>query len=118
MAANQKLFSLSKISLLLTIISFFIIPELNASNDVLQVGKQVPPWVFDGDGKNYQLDSFPGKMLILDYVDPRYGDIGDEAIAAIKKAVKDKHLTLNIYQPVVIVNSNASWLPNFILKKN
>jgi predicted transcriptional regulator len=116
MTEKIRLFSLNRIIFLLIIISFVFIPQLHASDDVLKVGRKVPDWIFAGDLKNYQMDCFQGKMVILDYVDPRFRDIGDEAIAAIKKAVNDGQLTLKIYQPLVIINCDASWLPNFVLK--
>ena len=116
MPAKRKLFSLRKITFFLTIISFVIIPELYASKEALEVGKKVPDWLFKGEENYYRLNSWPNKMVIVYYGDPSHRNMADNTNNAIIQAVKNGQLTLEIYQPVVIVNCIASMLPNFIIR--
>jgi predicted transcriptional regulator len=101
----------------LTVICSIFISDIYASHDLIQVGKKVPDMTFKGKGKDYNLNSWPNKMVIIYYGDPNHRNMADKTLDAIIKAVKDGRLTLKIYEPVVIVNCNISWLPNFLIRK-
>ncbi len=95
---------------------FIFVSNLNASDDRLEVGKKVPAWLFSGDEKDYSLDSWPGRIAIANYVDPRFPDQGDEVADALKNAVLDRKLSLKLYQPVAIINCDTTWQPNFLIR--
>jgi predicted transcriptional regulator len=100
----------------LTAICFIFISELHASNDRLEVGEKVPAWLLKGLEKDYRLNSWPNRLVIINYVDPRFDEQGTEMVDALIEAVKSGMLSLEIYQPVVVVNCETTWYPNFILR--
>ena len=105
---------MKKILLLLTIICFTFIPKLQAYR--LEVGKKVPGWFFPADEKEYSLDSWPGRIVIINYVDLRFHEQGNEVAEALKNAVLEGKLSLKLYQPVALINCDKTWHPDFIIR--
>ena len=85
-------------------------------SDKLTVGGKVPSLALSGENDAYRLDSWPNRLVIVSYIDPRFANQGDATVKALKKAVKDSSLSLNIYQPVAIINSSATWKPKKLVK--
>ena len=84
--------------------------------DKLAVGKKVPSLSLSGENDTYRLDSWPNRLVIVSYIDPRYSEHGDKTVEALTKAVKNSDLSLDIYQPVAIVNSSAAWQPESLVE--
>ncbi len=62
----------------------------------LKVGMKVPEWVFpDADKKEFTMNSWPGKVLHINYVDPDESHLNDEFNDAVEKAIKiDKRIDI------------------------
>ena len=53
----------------------------------LEVGMKAPDWTFtDADKKPFTMNSWPGKVLQINYVDPDESDLNDQFKDAVNKA--------------------------------
>lgn len=86
-------------------------------NVKLKVGMKAPNWTFtDADGKEFTMDSWPGKVLQINYVDPDVSDLNDPVNDAIKKA-KDVDKTIGEnFKGFGIVDCKSTWKPNFLIR--
>ena len=56
----------------------------------LNIGMKAPDWSFeDADGKIFSMDSWAGKVLLVNYVDPDESDLNEHFTDAMKKAKDD-----------------------------
>ena len=81
----------------------------------LIVGKKVPPWVIKDTEKEYHLDGWPNRLVIISYIDPRFHKRGNKMTDALEDAVRKKQLSLDIYQPIAVINCNTTWHPDKII---
>ncbi|MFC1816677.1 YtfJ family protein, partial [Thermodesulfobacteriota bacterium] len=74
-------------------------------------------WSFeDKDGKVYTMNSWAGKVLVVNYVDPDEKDLNEHFTDALKKA-KDKGLLSDAkYKGIGIADCAATWKPNFAIR--
>lgn len=108
----KKLFSILLLVLSVTLIG-------NAQNNVkLEVGMKAPAWVFqDADKKNFTMDSWKGKVLQINYVDPDESDLNDPFNDAIDKAVDiDKRIDRDHFKGFGIVDVKSSWKPTGLIR--
>ncbi len=101
---------------------FFIfcaaIVNLNAQNVNLQVGMKAPDFVLtDADRQKFSLDSWPGKVLQVNYVDPDEQDLNEPFNEAIDKAVDvDKRINKEFFKGFGIVDCKSTWKPNSLIR--
>ena len=84
----------------------------------LDVGIKAPDWVLtDADKKEFTMDSWAGKVLQINYVDPDESDLNDEFNDAVKKATDvDKTLSKDLFKGFGIVDCKSTWKPNGLIR--
>ncbi|MFZ2286129.1 MAG: YtfJ family protein [Bacteroidales bacterium] len=99
------------------ILAAFILPYA-ASQGTLEAGKKAPEWVFtDADKKEFTMNSWPGKVLQINYVDPDESDLNDAFNDAINKATDvDKIIDQNFFKGFGIVDCASTWKPDGLVR--
>lgn len=86
-------------------------------NVKLAVGMKAPNWTLtDADGKEFTMDSWKGKVLQVNYVDPDVSDLNDPANDAIKKAKDIDKIIGENFKGFGIVDCKSTWKPNFLIR--
>ena len=74
-------------------------------------------WSFqDGDGNAFTMDSWAGKVLVVNYVDPDESDLNEHFTDALKKAKDDGRLKEETYKGIGIADCAATWKPDFAIR--
>lgn len=99
------------------LLAAFILPYA-ASQGKLEVGKKAPEWVFtDADKKEFTMNSWPGKVLQINYVDPDESDLNDGFNDAVNKATDvDKTIDQNYFKGFGIVDCKSTWKPDGLVR--
>lgn len=100
---------------------FLVILALNqavAQSGKLEVGMKAPAWTFqDADKNEFTMDSWAGKVLQINYVDPDESDLNDHFNDAIDKATDvDKVIDRNLFKGFGIVDTKSTWKPNGLIR--
>ena len=84
----------------------------------LEVGMKAPDWTFtDSDGKEFTMNTWPGKVLQLNYVDPDVSDLNDPLNDAIHKANDiDHRIKEDKFKGFGIVDCKSTWKPNALIR--
>jgi len=84
----------------------------------LEVGMKAPDFVLtDANRKEFSLDSWPGKVLQVNYVDPDEQDLNEAFNEAIDKAVDvDKRISKDYFKGFGIVDCKSTWKPNSLIR--
>jgi predicted transcriptional regulator len=84
----------------------------------LAVGMKAPEWKFtDADGKEFTMNSWAGKVLQVNYVDPDEQDMNEPFNEAVKKAKNiDKRINGDLFQGFGIVDCKSTWKPDFLIR--
>jgi len=102
---------------ILLLISFFMLTGSFALAEELKVGSKASDWSFeDADGKFYSMESWAGKVLVVNYVDPDEADLNEHFTDALKKAKDEGRLTNETYRGIGIADCAATWKPNFAIR--
>ena len=98
-------------------LSLMVVPLLIAQTG-LEVGSKAPEWMFtDADKKEFTMDSWAGKVLQMNYVDPDEQDLNEPYNEAVDKAVKvDKRIDSVYFKGIGIVDTKSTWKPNGLNK--
>lgn len=104
--------------LLFTILLAAIILPYAAAQGKLEIGKKAPEWVFtDADKKEFTMNSWPGKVLQINYVDPDESDLNDAFNDAIDKATDiDKIIDRDQFKGFGIVDCKSTWKPDGLVR--
>ena len=95
--------------LLMTIVS--------AQAEELQVGMAASDWSFkDADDKVFTMESWAGKVLLVNYVDPDEADLNEHFSEAMKKAKEEGRLKEETYKGIGIADCAATWKPNVAIR--
>ncbi|HPF02450.1 MAG TPA: YtfJ family protein [Bacteroidales bacterium] len=88
------------------------------SGGKLEIGQKAPEWVFtDADKKEFSMDSWPDKVLQINYVDPDESDLNDPFNDAIDKATDvDKRINKDFFKGFGIVDCKSTWKPNGLIR--
>jgi len=99
------------------LLAAFILPYA-ASQGKLEIGKKAPEWVFtDADKKEFNMNSWPGKVLQINYVDPDESDLNDAFNDAVNKATDvDKIIDQNYFKGFGIVDCKSTWKPDGLVR--
>ena len=88
-----------------------------AQAEDLQVGMAASDWSFeDADGKVFTMESWAGKVLMVNYVDPDESDMNEHFTEAIKKAKEEGRLKSETYKGIGIADCKATWKPNVAIR--
>ena len=108
-----------KKSLLFFLFTCVIISSLHSLADSVEVGKKLPVWkpLLEENNDLSFLDTCKNKVLIIYHIDPRHKNENVDAIYAVRNAIVDKKLSLKYFQSIGIVDCDAAWQPNRMIKK-
>ena len=89
-----------------------------AQSGKLEVGMKAPEWVFtDADKAEFIMESWAGKVLQVNYVDPDESDLNDTFNDAIDKAADvDKIINKDFFKGFGIVDCKSTWKPNGLIR--
>lgn len=92
--------------------------SLLAQTGKLEVGTKAPEWMFtDADKQEFTMNSWPGKVLQINYVDPDESDLNDPFNDAIDKATDvDKRINKDFFKGFGIVDCKSTWKPNGLIR--
>lgn len=104
--------------ILILFLSPFATTHLFSQGGKLEVGMKAPEWVFtDADKKEFTMNSWPGKVLQVNYVDPDESDLNDQFNDAINKAADiDKIIDRDHFKGFGIVDCKSTWKPNSLIR--
>lgn len=99
------------------LLAAFVLPYA-ASQGKLEIGKKAPEWVFtDADKKDFTMNSWPGKVLQINYVDPDESDLNDAFNDAVDKATDvDKIINRDQFKGFGIVDCKSTWKPDGLVR--
>jgi len=101
------------------VLSLFALPGIFGQQNVkLAVGMKAPDWKFtDADKKEFTMDSWAGKVIQINYVDPDDKDLNEPFNEAVNKAVDvDKRISRDSFKGFGIVDLKSTRLPNFVVR--
>ena len=103
---------------ILSILLVFVAMIAVHAQTELKVGQKAPAWTFtDADKNPFTMDSWPGKVLQINYVDPDESDLNDAFNDAVNKATdKDKTLSKDFFKGFGIVDCKSTWKPNSLIR--
>jgi len=109
---------MKKLILVLLSFSAFCYLLTGQTNVMLEVGMKAPEWKFqDSEKKEFTMDSWTGKVLQVNYVDPDQSDLNDPFNDAIDKAVDiDKRIDRELFKGFGIVDCESTWKPNSLIR--
>jgi len=109
---------MKKTSLTLILLASVLPFAFSQNGQMIKVGTKAPDWLFqDADRKEFSMNSWTGKVLQINYVDPDVSDLNDPFNDAVNKATdKDKTLDKNLFKGMGIVDCKSTWKPNGIIR--
>ena len=109
---------MKKLIFILLFTSLTSISIYGQTGTILEVGMKAPEWMFlDANKKEFTMNSWPGKVLQLNYVDPDESDLNDAFNDAVKKATDvDKTLSKDLFKGFGIVDCKSTWKPNGLIR--
>jgi len=106
---------MKKIIFIMVAVLFLISSHAMAGG--LEVGMKASDWSFkDSDKKEFTMESWAGKVLMINYVDPDESDLNEHFTDAMKKAKDDGRLNSANYKGIGIADCAATWKPNFAIR--
>ena len=108
---------MKKLTLTLTAVVFAISAVL-AQNVKLAIGMKAPDWVFsDADKKEFSMESWAGKVLQVNYVDPDESELNEAFNEAVNKAADiEKIIDRNYFKGLGIADCKSTWKPNALIR--
>jgi len=99
------------------LLAAFILP-FAAAQGKLEVGKKAPEWTLpDAAKKEFTMNSWSGKVLQINYVDPDNEDLNDKFNDAVDKAINiDKIIDMDAYKGFGIVDLQSTRLPDGLVR--
>jgi predicted transcriptional regulator len=85
----------------------------------LAIGMKAPEWKFlDAEKKEFTMNSWAGKVLQVNYVDPDEQDLNEPFNDAVKKATDvEKRISKEFFKGFGIVDCKSTWKPDFLIRK-
>ena len=66
--------------------------------------------------KDFTMEKWAGRVLLVNYVDPDESDLNEHFTDAMKKAKDDGRLKSDTYKGIGIADCAATWKPNFAIR--
>jgi predicted transcriptional regulator len=101
------------------VFSLFALSGIFGQQNVkLAVGMKAPDWMFtDSEKKEFTMNSWAGKVLQINYVDPDESDLNDAFNDAVKRATDTtKTLSKDLFKGFGIVDCKSTWKPNSLIR--
>jgi predicted transcriptional regulator len=103
--------------MLIVLTAVFLVSGAAALAGELKADMPASNWSFpDADGKAFTMDSWAGKVLVVNYVDPDESDLNEHFTEALKKAKDDGRLKEETYKGIGIADCAATWKPDFAIR--
>lgn len=91
--------------------------SVSFAGEPLKVGDKAPDWSFeDANGNVFTNNSWAGKVMLVNYVDPDESDLNEHFTDAMKKAKDEGRLVEETYKGIGIVDCAATWKPDFLIR--
>ncbi len=108
---------MKRMKVFLMVVFCMVFCGFSAGAEELQVGMTASDWSFpDADGKAFTMESWAGRVLLVNYVDPDESDLNEHFTDAMKKAKEEGLLKEETYKGIGIVDCDATWKPNFLIR--
>ncbi len=101
------------------VLSLFILPGIFGQQNVrIDVGIKAPEWMFtDSEKKEFTMNSWEGKVLQVNYVDPDESELNEPFNEAVNKAIDvDKRISRDDFKGFGIVDCKSTWKPNGLIR--
>ncbi len=100
------------------LLALIALPSLMAQTSTLEVGMKAPDWMFtDANKKEFTMNSWSGKVLQVNYVDPDEQDMNEPYNEVVDKAVKvEKRIDSVYFKGIGIVDCKSTWKPNGLIR--
>lgn len=84
----------------------------------LEVGMKAPEWMFtDADKKEFTMNTWEGKVIQVNYVDPDESELNEAFNEAVNKAIDiDKMISRDYFKGFGIVDCKSTWKPNGLIR--
>ncbi len=103
--------------MILSLIGMTLFWSSLASADALMAGRKASDWSFkDSDDKVFSMESWAGKVLLINYVDPDESDLNEHFTDAMKKAKDQGLLKDETYKGIGIADCKATWKPDALIR--
>jgi predicted transcriptional regulator len=115
---NYKTVIMKK-TIIALVFSLFAVPGIFGQQNVkLAVGVKAPDWMLtDADKKEFTMESWAGKVLQVNYVDPDESELNEPFNEAVNKALDvDKILSRDQFKGFGIVDCKSTWKPNSLIR--
>ena len=109
---------MKKVLITLVFSTFALSGILGQQNVKLAVGMKAPDWMFtDADRKEFTMDTWAGKVIQVNYVDPDESELNEPFNEAVNKAVDvDKRISRDLFKGFGIVDCKSTWKPDFLIR--
>jgi predicted transcriptional regulator len=105
--------------IIILVFSLFAIPGVFGQQNVkLAVGMKAPDWMFtDSEKKEFTMNSWAGKVIQLNYVDPDESELNEPFNEAVNKAVDvEKRISRDFFKGFGVVDCKSTWKPNGLIR--
>jgi predicted transcriptional regulator len=104
--------------LIFTFFFLLMVLPLIIAQTGLEVGKEAPAWMFtDANKKEFTMDSWAGRVMQVNYVDPDEQDLNEPYNEVLDQAVKvDKRIDSVYFKGIGIVDCKSTWKPNGLIR--
>ncbi len=101
-----------------TLVFILFVITIVSGQQKLAVGMKAPGWMFtDADKQEFTMNSWAGKVLQVNYVDPDESELNEPFNEAINKAVDvDKRISRDQFKGFGIVDCKSTWKPNGLIR--
>jgi len=101
------------------VFSLFVLPVAFGQQNVkLAVGMKAPEWMFtDSEKKEFTMNTWAGKVIQLNYVDPDESELNEPFNEAVNKAVDvEKRISRDFFKGFGVVDCKSTWKPNGLIR--
>jgi predicted transcriptional regulator len=101
------------------VLSLFTLSGIFGQQNVkLAVGMKAPKWMFtDSEKKEFTMDTWAGKVIQINYVDPDETELNEPYNEALNKAIDvDKRISRDSFKGFGIVDCKSTWKPNALIR--
>jgi predicted transcriptional regulator len=100
------------------VLSLIALPGIFGQGNKLALGMKAPEWMFtDADKKEFTMNSWAGKVIQVNYVDPDESELNEPFNDAVNKAVDvDKRISRDYFKGFGIVDCKSTWKPNGLIR--
>jgi predicted transcriptional regulator len=91
---------------------------MGQQNVKLAVGMKAPDWMFtNAEKKEFTMNTWAGKVIQVNYVDPDESELNEPFNEAVNKAVDiDKRISRDFFKGFGIVDCKSTWKPNGLIR--